>query len=228
MTDDDRIILLYGPYAAPPVKHGDVVFCEARGEVVVVSLTEAPIPWPVGKKGRAKAPILFGDLAGAVRRESNQAVAFWWGVTPQTVTKWRKALEVSRANEGTRRLHHEVALEPGVTAGRAKAHAKLGDAARREKIAAAKRGRPRPAGMMQALAAGNVGRHQSEETRRKRSEAHRLRGTRPPAAGRPWTKEEDELARTLPAAEVAAITGRTMAAVYNRRIDLGVPDGRKG
>jgi hypothetical protein len=87
MTDEDRLKLLYGPYAAPPVQHGDVVCCEARGDVVVVGETDGPIPWPVGKKGRAKAPILFGGLVDAVKRVSNQAVAFWWGVTPQTVTK---------------------------------------------------------------------------------------------------------------------------------------------
>jgi hypothetical protein len=81
--------------------------------------------------------------------------------------------------------------------------------------------------MMEALAAANRGRSQSEETRRKRSEAHKRRRTRPPAAGEPWSPEEDELARTLPPEEVARRTGRTLTAVYNRRIDLGVPDGRR-
>jgi hypothetical protein len=36
----------------------------------VVGLHEAPIPWPVGKKGRAKSLIVYKDLAKAVRRES--------------------------------------------------------------------------------------------------------------------------------------------------------------
>ena len=79
------------PYSAPPVRHGDVVFCEACGDVTVVGVTDGPIPWPVGKKGRARAPILCGDWVEAVRRESNQGVVYWWGVTPQIVTKWRKA-----------------------------------------------------------------------------------------------------------------------------------------
>jgi hypothetical protein len=95
------------------------------------------------------------------------------------------------------------------------------------KIAAARRGKPRPTGMMEALAEANRGKTLSEETRRKMSEAHRRRGTRPPAAGRPWTAEEDELLRTLPPRAVAAKTGRTLTAVYNRRIDLGVPDDRR-
>jgi hypothetical protein len=37
----------------------------------------------VGK--RARPFILTGDLAKAVRLESNQAVAYWWGVTAWTV-----------------------------------------------------------------------------------------------------------------------------------------------
>ena len=64
------------------------------------------------------------------------------------------------------------------------------------------------------------------ETRRKMSEAHKLLGSWPPAAGRPWTAEEDALVRTLRIAEVVERTGRTVPAVKNRRITLGVPDGR--
>ena len=154
-------------------------------------------------------------------------MAYWWGVTPQTVTKWRKALDVPRANEGTHRLHHDHALEPGVAAGREKARAKAAEPARCEKIAAAKRGKPRPDGFVDALAAGNRCRPLSDETRRRMSEAHRRRGTRPPAAGEPWTVEEDELLRTLPTREGVQRTGRTLTAVYNRRVDLGVPDGRR-
>jgi thiamine pyrophosphate-dependent acetolactate synthase large subunit-like protein len=44
---------------------------------------------------------------------------------------------------------------------------------------------------------------------------------------RPWTPEEDELVRSLPAQEAAARTGRALNAVYERRIDLKVPDGRR-
>jgi predicted transcriptional regulator len=230
MTDADRFKVLFGPYPTPEVEAGRVLTCEARdSDVIVVGYSDARIPWPVGqRRGKgARALVVYGRLVDAVRHESNQAVAYWWGVTPQTVTKWRQALGVRRANEGTHRLHHDVALEPGVTAGREKAHSKLGDQARREKIATAKRGKSRPAHVTEALRAANVGRPLSEEARQKMSEAHLRRGTRPPAAGRPWTPEEDEMARTLPAPEVARRTGRTLTAVYNRRIDHGVPDGRR-
>jgi hypothetical protein len=54
------------------------------------------------------------------------------------------------------------------------------------------------------------------------------RGTRAPLAGIPWTKEEDELARTLKAKEVVERTGRTLSAVYSRRRILGLADGRAG
>jgi hypothetical protein len=230
----DRVKLLFGPYRTPRVRLGRVLTCEARdADVIVTGYSDAPIPWPIGqRRGRgARALVVYGGLAEAIRRESNQAVAHWFGVTPQTVTKWRKALDVSRANAGTHRLHHDHALEPGVTAGREKAHARSrepeADAGRRERIAAAKRGKPRPAGMMATLAAANRGRPLSDATRRKMSEAHRRRGTRPPAAGRAWSADEDELLRALPAQDVARRTGRTLTAVYNRRVDLGLPDGRR-
>jgi hypothetical protein len=43
----------------------------------------------------------------------------------------------------------------------------------------------------------------------------------------PWTAEEDELVRALPAEEVAQRTGRSLMGVYQRRYRLGVPDGRR-
>jgi putative transcriptional regulator len=51
----------------------------------------------------------------------------------------------------------------------------------------------------------------------------RRRGTRPLKTGRPWSAREDELARTLPALEVARRTERTLGAVYDRRRVLKTP-----
>jgi hypothetical protein len=79
----------------------------------------------------------------------------------------------------------------------------------------------------EAMRAGNTGRVHGEDERRKRSESHKRRGTRPPKAGWPWKADEDELVRTLPAAEVAARTGRILQAVYDRRHELQLPDGRR-
>jgi hypothetical protein len=230
MTDDDRFKLLFGPYRTPVFKYGDDAFCELRGDVILCGLTDAPIPWPTGKKrqkarGRG-AIVVYGALAEAVRRESAQAVAFWFGVTAQTVTRWRKAPDVGPVNEGTHRLRHDYAEEPWAAQARAKAHAKAGDPARCAKIAATKRGKPRPAHVGAAVAAAHRGTERSAEARRKMSEVHRLRGTRPPKVGTPWTEQEDELVRTLPAKEVAKRTGRTPVAVWARRRVLQLPDGR--
>jgi hypothetical protein len=51
-------------------------------------------------------------------------------------------------------------------------------------------------------------------------------GPRPGRWGR-WTEAEDELVRTLPPAEAARRTGRTLAAVYVRRGALGLHDARR-
>ena len=59
------------------------------------------------------------------------------------------------------------------------------------------------------------------------SEAHKLRRTRPPAAGRPWEPWEDALLSRLQIRDVVAQTGRTEAAVKVRRSVLGLPDGRR-
>jgi hypothetical protein len=78
------------------------------------------------------------------------------------------------------------------------------------------------------MRAAILGREHTERTRRRMSEAHWRRGTRPSAAAWPWTDEEDALLTAgLPAAEVAARTGRTLGAVYQRRGVLGLPDGRR-
>src|SRR4051812_2384025 len=78
--------------------------CDVRGDVVVCAITDARIPWPIGKRGRARSLVVTGGLARAVRRESNAAVCYWWGVTGQTVSKWRRALGVGPVTEGTHQL----------------------------------------------------------------------------------------------------------------------------
>jgi hypothetical protein len=111
MKDRDRFRLL-GPYRTPRFRDGRTVRCAVRGEVEDVGVNEAPIAWSVGKKGRAKWLVVFKDLARAVRRESEIAVAYPWGVTGQTVGKWRKALGV-----GSGRGHLVAAERPRRRAG---------------------------------------------------------------------------------------------------------------
>jgi len=230
MTNDDHFRLLFGPYKTPVFRYGDGAFCELHGDIILCGLTDAPIPWPTGKKrqkgSRARAIVLCGALVEAVRRESAQAVAHWWGITAQTVTRWRKALGVGPVTEGTHRPRHDYALEPAGAAARAKALDTAGDPVRCAKIAAARRGKRRPAHVGAAVAEAHRGKPASAEACRKMSEAQRRSGARPPKAGRPWTEREDELVRTLAAKEVAKRTGRTLSAVWSRRRELQLPDGR--
>jgi hypothetical protein len=217
---------LPGSYRAPRFRYGRTVWCAVRGEVEVVGLHEAPIPWPVGKRGRARSLVVFKGLARAVRRESEIVVARQWGVTGQTVGKWRKALGVGRVTDGTSKLLSDHAREPAVVAGLKKATAKAGDPARRAKLSAAMRGRKMDRRVVEALAAQRRGTRHREESRRKMSEAHRRRGTLVPGTV-VWTEKEDALVRSLPAAEAARRTGRTLGAVWKRRRVLGLPDGRR-
>jgi hypothetical protein len=226
MDDADRFRLL-GTYQTPRFRIGQRVRCLVRGEVVITGMTETPIPWPIGKVGLGRSLVVYQGLAKAIRRESNQAVCYWWEVTPQTVSKWRKLLSVPRATTGTSRLHSEYATsEPAIIEGRRKAHAKARDPERCRKIAEAKRGKPRPPHVREAMLKASLGRRHSEESRRKMSEAHLRRGTLVPGTI-PWTRKEDALVRTLPAEEVAKRTGRSLSGVYARRRRLRVSDGRR-
>jgi hypothetical protein len=226
MEDAERFRLL-GKYKTIRFRYGGKVLCEVRGEVTICGLSDAPIPWPLCTRGRGRRSlVVFKDLHKAILRESNQAICHWWGLTPQTVSKWRKALGVERNTEGSRRLSTEYCQEPWAVAALKQAQAKSQDPQRRAKIAAARRGNPRPPHVGQAVAAAHRGTHHSEATRRKMSRTHRRLGTLVPGT-KVWTVEEDQLVRTLPAAKAAKKSGRSLTAVYTRRNRLGVPDGRR-
>src|SRR5262249_7733988 len=125
---------------------------------------------------------------------------------------------VGATTQGTSKLRSAYCEELWFTAGREKSVAKAGDPARRAKIAAARRGKRRPWHVMELAHDARRGQRHTEEMRRKMSEAHRRRGTRPRKAGRPWTPEGDAPARTLPPAGIARRTGRTPEAVKSRRL----------
>jgi len=97
---------LLGAYRTPRFQYGASVMCEVRGEVIITGLTNARIPWPIAKRpgSRGRSLAVFGDLTDAVRRESVSAICYWWGITAQTVTKWRREMGVGAMTEGTVRL----------------------------------------------------------------------------------------------------------------------------
>ena len=92
------------------------------------------------------------------------------------------------------------------------------------KHAAMLRGRPPPLRVVEAARLARLGMKHTAESRRKMSEAHRRLWKRTPEA---WTKVEDAWLRRLPAPEAARRTGRSLTAIYKRRHELGVPDGRR-
>jgi hypothetical protein len=189
----------------------------------VCEMSDGRIPWPLTRHKRGKPfLIVCGGLAKAVRRESEIAVAYWWGVTAQTVWQWRKALGVLQVNEGTARLYHDYAPERLPPEVQAKARAAANSPAANAKKAAARQGKPAHPNQAKALAAGRR-KNQSPEARRKRGESHRRRGTIPSTAGRPWTAEEDALLGTMPDEDVTQKTGRTPGAVMCRRWERRVP-----
>jgi len=222
MHPQTRFKLHFGPYRAPKFRYGAKVFDEVRGEVEIVGLTDGRIPWPIGKKERSKSLVVYKGLAKAVRRESAQAVAHWWGVTAQTITKWRRLLGVKGMTGGELRLRQAYGQSEWFKRAQRKAWTKARDPVRRAKIAESRRGKPRPPHVTEALRQANLGRSHSEETRRKMSLAHKRRGTRPPKAGKSWTAQEDALLRKFPTRTIVEKTGRTMYAVQMRRAVLRI------
>ena len=89
MLQRQRLKLRFGPYKTPRFKYGRKVVDAIRGEVKVVGLHDALIPWPIGKRRRSRAIILCGDLAEAVRKEASIVVQHWCGVKYATVQSWR-------------------------------------------------------------------------------------------------------------------------------------------
>lgn len=213
---------LLATYRTPRFTYGSTVTCEWRGDVVINGITDALIPWPVGKrrKERAKTLVLYADLADALRRESSSAISHWWGVSDQAITKWRRELGIDAMTEGTRLLKSAAAKSsPGIARALDAAHKKAGDPERRRKIAEARRGKPRPDHVIEAMRKANLGKKLSAETRRRMSEAKKGR-PRPPR--REWTREEDLLLGEWPDEVVAEKTKRTLTAVAARRKRKGI------
>src|SRR5947207_15226308 len=93
--------LLFGPYKAPALSTGDRAVCLLRREVVVVGYSTGRIRWPLCRvpgKHSQWSLLVDAELARAIRQESAGAVVNWWGVSADTVTRWRRTLGVPRWN----------------------------------------------------------------------------------------------------------------------------------
>jgi hypothetical protein len=141
------------------------------------------------------------------------------------VRVWRKALGVGATTEGTSRLKAASASASGsIRVAQEKSRDAGRDAGRREKLRAAKVGRPQPRHVVEAMREGRTGKPHDGPTRARMSASHKARGTLV-LGTRLWTAGEDEAVRTLPPKEAARRTGRTLEAVYSRRAALGVAGG---
>ncbi|MGC3971813.1 MAG: hypothetical protein QM775_32065 [Pirellulales bacterium] len=115
MAKFDRTKLYFGPYKTPKFKLGQHVKCAVRGPVTINKLSDSRIPWPMGRTedNTNRMLVVYGGLEEAVRRESATAVCHWWGVTAQTVSKWRGAMGVGRYTEGNLQLRsHYMVNKP--------------------------------------------------------------------------------------------------------------------
>ena len=223
-----RSKLHFGPYRTPRFRYGAIVTDEIRGDVQITKLSDARIPWPLAKKkGRRPTPLVNRTLARAIRLESTPAIRYWFGVTAWQASVWRAAMGAEANNPGTLRLRQAHGKSPWFKRAQKLGWAKARDPERIAMIAAAKRGKPRPRAVIEAMRRANLGRPLSAEHRRKMSEAHKRRGTKAPAAGRSWEPWEDDLLSKLQIRDVVARTGRTEAAVKARRKVLELPDGRR-
>lgn len=163
-----RVQLRFGRCKPPRYRLGQRVQCAVRGEVTIVGTSTGRIPWPIGKTLRAKSLVIYGPLERAIRRESAVAICYWWGVTAQTVTKWRKALHVEAYNEGSRELLSEIAVHPDHVAARLEGLSKVDRVATNQKISVSKTGIPRSEETKAKLRAAS---------RRQKSSSHGIPGS---------------------------------------------------
>jgi hypothetical protein len=234
MRDADRYKLL-GTYRTPRVRVGRVLLCHVRDcPVVVTGWSAGRIPWPKGRprgrRGRAGF-VVFGALAAAVRRESNQAVAYWFGAPPSTVSKWRRALAVRAMNRGTTDLRRAYGQEEWFAEARAKGSAAPWTKRRRARMSKRFKGKslpPRVAAAVRTAQRKRRGaRHTAEARAKMRAAAARRLARGEVPNGRAWTPDQDAVVKALPAAEAARGLGRPVGQVYKRRRKLKVPDGRR-
>jgi hypothetical protein len=223
MLDADRFKLLFGPYLTPRCRVGRWLKCVLHGKVKVVGISDTLIPWPQCRSNRHLVPIICGGLLKAIKRESNQAVARHWGVCTLTVSKWRKALKVTRSNEGTHKLQADWMPERLDDEARERHRQSLKSPERAAKIGAAHRGKPESPKAAARLRRLRKGVRHTKESRAKMRTAHLERYAN---LGR-WKPEEDAQLGTMPDVKLAKLLRRNLTTIRKRRLKLGVSSFRK-
>jgi len=228
MNDRDRFKLI-GTYKTPRVRIGTVLTCEARDcDVVVTGYSDGRIPWPRGRKRQAGGGagfVVFGGLSDAIRIESNLAVSHWFGVDRKVVTKWRRALQVARTNDGTLRLRQGYSREEWFQEFRLAGVAKARDPERLRKLSELRKGKILTRQHKAAIRRGMM--PVSAETRAKLSAARKESAKRVATNGQVFTTKQDEIIRKHPACKAAKLTGRSLFSIYGRRRLLGLATGRE-
>lgn len=151
--------LMGGPYKTPACREGGWVMDEVHGLVQVNGFSEGRLSWPTRKRplGGPRALALTEELVRAIRLESAVAVSYWWGISTNTVRKFRRLLHVPRNTPGTIARHGVVAEPPPPEAG-AKGRKKVAtELAIRQRIADTQRGKHVSAEVRQKLSAAHKG-----------------------------------------------------------------------
>jgi hypothetical protein len=222
-----RFKLLFGPYRTPRFKFGAIVEDEIRGKVRIFGVSDAPIPWPLAIYRPQRSVVVYGALARAIRQESVQAVAYWWGISVEKVRLVRRALGVPAFNEGSSWLWKRYSQTPAFRRMSRKAWANAGTPERRAKVAASRLGKKHPDNVRRKIAAANRQRVVTLETRRKLSAITKRLWAEGLFNLRRWTAAEIALLNELTDREVASRTGRTVKAVREKRRMLDVKEQRR-
>jgi hypothetical protein len=236
----DRYQLYFGPYEMPKrVQYGSWVQCRVRGKTRLGRISDGRIPWPqiYGNRGL----LVFGGLVEALETESGQAIAYHWGVSVHTVSRWKRVLGIVGPTEGTRetvrRWREELArrrlnprrskIERPILTRELLRRRIASDEQRRTLELAGFLKKPwtdeeirllgkRPDGDVAKLKGRTEGAVKSQRA------ARRIKKANPRA--RFWTLAEEALLRSARDLDVARATGRTIIAVEARRTKLHIPN----
>ncbi len=203
---EEKVQFVGGPYTTPTVPVGGWLQCEVRGLLQVGGYSNALIPWPTAARNR-KQLIVCGDLLKALKTESRLAVAFHFGISPQMVSGFRRALGIERFTAGSTRLFWRNVKLAGSDEARAKMSRQR--EGREDLMTPEDRARLR------------------EIQSRPKSEAWKARAAerwqrRYLLSGKPdpWTDEDLKLIGTLPDREVAKLLNRSLQAVKAKKFQL--------